>query len=153
MGRGRPLKYKTVEDLNAAIEAYFESAKPVYIRDETGKILENRFGLPMIESWNRPTVTGLSLWLGFSNRHALLEYQGRKDFQHVVSRAKAKIEESLEQELRDPANRPQGAIFVLKNMRSGWRENVDLTHSGGTDPVQLKVAVDFVKPEATDGGQ
>lgn len=90
--KGRPLKYKKPEDLEKAINAYFEKT----IQDEI-------------------TITGLCLDLKIS-RQLLLDYQNRDGYKEIVEMAKLRVENAYELSLRK--NGRAGDIFALKNM--GW---------------------------------
>ena len=70
--------------------------------------------------------TGLALYLGFTDRHALIEYGERPAFAHVVKRARALIEAEYEQKLE--RDRPTGAIFALKQV--GWADTQRLDVRG-----------------------
>jgi hypothetical protein len=67
MKAGRPLKYKTVEELQEAIDAYF-ALNP-----------------------ERPTVTGLALHLGFHSRKSFYNYEERPEFSQPIKNALNKI--------------------------------------------------------------
>lgn len=118
---GRPLKYKTVAELEAAIDAYFEQCKG-HPLEVNGEPIYDKYGQPVIVDVHPPTVTGLALYLGFSSRQALLNYQGRKQFNDTIMRGKARVEAYAEERLfdRDGAN---GAKFSLVNNFSGWSNN------------------------------
>lgn len=121
---GRPLKYKTVEELQAAIDAYFEHCGGEILRDDDGTPAFNKFGQPVIINDKPPTVTGLALSLGFNSRQALLNYQVKKQFNDTITRAKARCEEYAETRLfdRDGFN---GARFSLTNNFKGWSDKPD----------------------------
>ena len=109
----RPLKYKTVDELQAAIDQYFEDCKGKPLLDDDGNAVTDKHGNPIIVGMKPPTVTGLALALGFASRQALLNYQGKKQFNDTITRAKARCEEYAEGRLfdRDGSN---GAQFSLK---------------------------------------
>lgn len=110
---GRPLKYKTVDELQAAIDQYFENCKGEPIVDDDGNVLTNKNGQPIIIGAQPPTVTGLALALGFTSRKALLDYQGRKAFCNTITRAKSRCEAYAEGRLFD-RDGSRGAEFSLK---------------------------------------
>ena len=118
---GRPLRYKTVAELEAAIDAYFEQCKG-HPLEVDGEPVYDKYGQPVIVDVHPPTVTGLALHLGFTSRKALLDYQGRKAFCNTITRAKARVEAYTEERLfdRDGVN---GAKFSLVNNFSGWSSN------------------------------
>lgn len=116
----RPLKYKTVAELQAAIDQYFDGCRGRPLLDDAGKAVCDKYGVPIVVDAHPPTVTGLALALGFSSRQALLNYQGKKQFHDTITRAKARCEEYAESRLydRDGAN---GAKFSLEyNFR--WQQ-------------------------------
>lgn len=122
---GRPAFYKTAEELQAAIDSFFASCVPKYLKDDKGQLIFDKHGNPIILERNPPTVTGLALHLGFTTRQALLNYQGKRAFVDTVTRAKLKIEHFQETCLYDPALRPQGPIFALKNF--GWKDTMGVS--------------------------
>jgi hypothetical protein len=99
---GRPPKYKTPEEMQEAIDAYFAECK------------ENKEHL---------TVTGLALALDLT-RQGLIEYSQKKDgeFSDTVKRAKLKVENYIEKKLFD-AN-ATGSIFNLKN-NFDWKDKTE----------------------------
>lgn len=127
----RPLRYKTVDELQAAIDQYFVNCEGQPMLDEEGKPCVDKHGVPIIIGEKAPTVTGLALALGFSTRQSLLNYQGRKQFLDTIMRAKARCEEYAEMRLydRDGSN---GAQFSLK-YNFGW----DTTRQNCTEEVQI----------------
>ena len=110
----RPLKYKTVDALQAAIDAYFEDCQGKPLLDEDGSAVTDKYGEPVIIGAHPPTVTGLALSLGFTGRQALLNYQGRKQFMDTITRAKARCEEYAESRLFD-RDGARGAQFSLEH--------------------------------------
>ena len=139
---GRPLKFKTVKELEEKIDAYFKSCweqkidmwgNPVFVKDKDGKKTDEKV---MVQS--RPyTITGLAVALGTS-RQTLLEYQGEVDgrgenldpeFADAIKRAKEMCHEFAESALFK--GNAAGPIFNLKN-NYGWKEKteVDLTSKG-----------------------
>ena len=128
MSPGRPPFYTTVEELQAKIDEYFDSCKPTYI-ERNGELVLDKNNHPIIESMNPPTVTGLAFALGFTSRQALINYQEREPFVDTVTRAKLRIEKFVEGKLFDPAIRPQGPIFALKNL--GWRDASEVAVTQG----------------------
>ena len=118
---GRPLMYKTKEELQEKIDEYFESCKGTVLHDAEGNVLTNKYGAPLTVCEKPLTITGLALALGFNSRQALLNYQGRKEFNDTILRAKARVEQYAEERLfdKDGAN---GAKFSLANNFEGWKE-------------------------------
>lgn len=110
----RPLKYKTVEELQVAIDAYFTECEGKPLLDGDGKAVTDKYGELVIVGARPPTVTGLALALGFTGRQALLNYQGRKQFMDTITRAKARCEAYAEERLFD-RDGARGAQFSLEH--------------------------------------
>lgn len=102
---GRPLKFKTPEELQEKIDAYYEWAK---------------------ENKKHITITGLA-WFLDTNRQTLIRYEDEDSellksvdddvkvkFRDTIKRAKARIEMEYEETLYNK-NSAVGGIFVLKN--------------------------------------
>ena len=85
---GRPPIYKTIEE---KIESYFKECEGRPLTDAAGEVVLNKYGSPIIIDRKPPTVTGLALALGFASRQALLNYQGKKQFNDTITRAKSRI--------------------------------------------------------------
>lgn len=126
-------KYKSVKQLEDAIEAYFESCKGEIVRDKDGNPMLYK-GRPVRDGAHPPTVTGLAYALGLKSRQALLNYQGRKMFHDTVTRAKMRIETYTEERLFDQGG-VNGAKFSLMNNFKGWSEGSEKASEG--DGVQI----------------
>ena len=99
---GKPPKYKTTEELQSAIDAYFEACG---------------------ENGEPYTVTGLALALGFSDRQSLYDQEDRGDeYSCIVKRARLRVEQGYELALFGKSY--GGAIFALKNM--GWKDKTEV---------------------------
>lgn len=122
MKTGRPLKYKTNEELEKAIDAYFNNCEGTILKDKDENAVCDKYGQPVIINRRPPTVTGLALALGFTSRQALLNYQAKKQFVDTITRAKARCEEYTEARLFD-RDGAMGAKFSLTNNFKGWREH------------------------------
>lgn len=117
---GRPPKYTSVKEIEEKIETYFENCKGRVLMVD-GEVVTNKYGDPIIVDSHPPTVTGLALALGFESRQGLLNYQAKKEYSAVITRAKSRIEAYVEERLfdKDGAN---GAKFSLQNNFRGWNE-------------------------------
>lgn len=111
---GRPLKYKTPEAMQEAIDAYFHDC-------EFGEDGNPR------EHIKPPTVSGLAYYLGFLDRKAISEYGLRDEFSDTIKKARMRIEQYLETRLT--SNAVAGIIFNLKN-NFGWKDKSEIEHSG-----------------------
>lgn len=118
---GRPPMYKSVEEIEEKIEAYFRECEGTPLTDKDGFPMLDKYGNPIIYGQRPLTVTGLALALGFTTRLSLLNYQAKPEFMNTITRAKTYIERYAEERLydKDGAN---GAKFSLANNFEGWRE-------------------------------
>lgn len=125
MPAGRPLKFKSVKELEDKISAYFSE-------------------VPMNE-W---MITGLAVFLD-CDRDTLLNYQDKPEYFGTIKKAKTKIEMSYEKRLIEKAR--AGDIFALKNF--GWKDekSIDHTTKGEKlyDPSQIK---SIAERAVSDGG-
>lgn len=102
---GRPLKYKTKEELQEAIDNYFI----------------------MCDEQKRPyTITGLGLAVGL-DRKQLLEYGEREEFFNTIKEAKLKIHNFAEEHLYC-SGIATGVIFNLKN-NFGWQDKTEVNNN------------------------
>jgi len=104
---GRPLKFKTVEELQESIDKYFSMA------DEQDEPI---------------TITGLALALD-TTRETLCDYGGKDQYSDTIKKAKLKVENAYEKRLVRRGN--GGDIFALKNF--GWvdKSSQELTGANG----------------------
>ena len=122
---GRPRIFDTPEQFDAKVQEYYNNC---------------------IESNEPVTWTGLALYLGFSSRQSIDEYQKYKGFSDSVKRAKLLVELAYEKRLL--GNNATGPIFVLKNM--GWSDKQELDV---TQKSTVKVSADMSPQEAAKAYQ
>jgi len=139
---GRPLKYKTAEEMQAGIDEYFELCQPKPMIDEEGNVYKDKSGNPIIEL-NPPTITGLALHLGFESRTSMYDYEQKSEFMYTLRRARMKCENWLERNGLSGNTPPTMAIFALKNY--GWSDKQEIEHSGNADK-PLQIIINGVKP-------
>lgn len=101
-GRGRPMLWDSAEELEAAIDEYFEIRKK-----------EKR----------PPLMSGLAVHLGV-DRKTLVNYSHREEFFPTIKRARARIEEAMEEGALTGQLNPTVTIFSMKN-------NFGYTNDGG----------------------
>ena len=95
---GRPAHYETPDELHKKCIAFFDFC---------------------IDKGEKATITGLSLYLGFSSRSSLDDYEKRSDeFSYIIKRSKLAVENSYE------LNGQTIDIFALKQM--GWKDKSEV---------------------------
>jgi hypothetical protein len=108
---GRFPMYKTPEEMQVKIDAYFNRIKRIK---------------------EPATITGLHLALDLFDRNTLYDYEQKEDFARVIKQAMKRVEHAYEKKLQ--SQYVAGAIFALKNM--GWKDknetdlNLNLPVSG-----------------------
>jgi len=121
---GRPRKFKSVEEMATAIEAYFEKCdrreRPVEDH-KSGRVTYVPCPMPY-------TMSGLAETIGMSRRR-LLDYNERtdeygKEFRPTIKAAREHVERNLEERLYDGVGYGPGHIFGLKN-NYDWRDTHD----------------------------
>ena len=106
---GRPNKFKSVEEMQKAIDNYFKEC----------------------DANERPyTISGLAYALD-TTRRTLLDYEENDDFSHTIKKAKAKIEQFVEERLF-VGNNTAGVIFNLKN-NYNWKDKQEIEADVNTD--------------------
>ena len=94
---GRPLKFKTVKELEDKIEDYLKTTPK--------------------EEW---TITGLAIALD-TFRSVLCDYEDKDEYSNTIKKAKQMIENSYELDLKKSGR--TGTIFALKNFN--WKDKVE----------------------------
>lgn len=87
---------------------------------EDGTIATDKYGQPVILGKRPPTVTGLALALGFTQRKSLIDYAKREGFADIIAMAKSRVEMYCEERLFD-RDGVKGAMFSLQN-NFGWAQ-------------------------------
>jgi hypothetical protein len=130
---GRPLKFKSVEELQEKINDYFENCD----NHETTFVTKEREVLQIPDS--KPyTITGLALWLD-TTRETLLDYENKDEFSDTIRKAKLKCENYAEESLWKPKI-ASGVIFNLIN-NYGWAnkaENKTELTGANNGPLEFK---------------
>lgn len=107
---GRPPYYDTPEQLELAIDAYFDGLE---VKNESGIVVRTR----------PPTTAGLAIGLGFCDRQSLYDQLNREpDFSCPIKKALTYIESFHEENLVS-GRVPTGSIFWMKN--HGWKDHAD----------------------------
>jgi len=133
---GRPLKFKTVEELQKKIDAYFDSCwEERDIRNTEGAVL----GKQKVQTMPY-TITGLALALD-TTRETLMDYEEKDGYSDTIKMAKLRCQNFAEQQLFTGKN-AAGPIFALKNY--GWRDKIEneLTGKDGKDLIPENTNLD-----------
>lgn len=109
---GKPRMYKTPEEMQQKIDAYFSSCEFHYKTDDQGRLILNGSGQPIKEGGCPPTLTGLQNALGFRSRQTMLNYRGRREFRDMLLLARSRCEQYAEERLFD-RDGYFGAAWVL----------------------------------------
>ena len=109
---GRPLKFKSVAELETKINAYFED-KDTFPH----------------------TVSGLAYWLG-CDRKTLINYEEKERFFPTIKKAKTRIEAEIEQKALTGYYNPTFSIFNLKN-NFDWKDKQEDTSIKGNIKVEI----------------
>lgn len=142
---GRPLAFKTVEELDVAIQGYFDMCDPHQenrlVDSGVNERGETIFLTRKVMTEQQPyTVSGLARALGIS-RETLVQYKKSDRFSDSVLLAYDRCHEWAEKALYSKS--ATGAAFSLKN-NWGWRDKQEIDHTtkgqampllGGTTPM------------------
>lgn len=131
---GRPLLFKTAEDLEMAIQTYFDMCDP-HIEERMVKTGSNQkdetiWGKRKVMTEQKPYVlSGLARALGV-DRKTLLNYSNRAEYFPTVEAARIRCEEYAESQLF--VGNSNGAKFNLTNNYENWvdKQAVDHTTKG-----------------------
>lgn len=128
---GRPLKYKTVEALETAIEEYFQlqdnRIQQVYSAKQDA-VLEMVNPAPY-------TMSGLARAMGI-DRDTLINYASKEEYFGAIKAARERVHEDVEQRLME--KQATGAIFNLKN-NFGWKDKTETDITSGGNPIQIYI--------------
>lgn len=144
---GRPLAFKSVEELESAINAYFDMQDP-HLEDRMVESGMNEKGETIflrrkVMTQQKPyTMSGLALALGV-NRRTLLDYSKKDQFSPTLEAAKARCESYAESQLFGPfAN---GAKFNLINnyrdKHQDWSDKQEVDHTSAGERIQAAPVV------------
>jgi hypothetical protein len=132
---GRPLKFKSVKELQKKIEDYFESCFELKWfdedkRDEEGEKIKDAKGNNKKVHIQKKvlvkpiSITGLAIYLNTS-RETLLDYQEKDEFSDTIKRAKDYCHNYVENGVLNGKINPAAGIFNLKN-NYGWKDKTEV---------------------------
>ena len=125
MAGGRPAFYTSAARLQRKIDAYFKNCPDFIVISAFDK---NSGDFVTYKKYT-PTISGLVLFLGFSDRKSFYEYENKPEFSHTIKNARERIANEYEKQLWN--DKCTGAIFALKNL--GWKDSAEITHNSGED--------------------
>lgn len=128
---GRPLTFKTVEELKSVIDEYFDfcDSRIKEIHTKEGDVIAITHPAPY-------TMSGLARRLDIS-RDTLVNYSNRELFSDTIKEARDRVQEDIETRLMETSNQ-SGAIFNLKN-NFGWKDKREVEHDVNLDKTREKI--------------
>lgn len=138
---GRPLIFKTPEEMQKVIDEYFDwcDNRGIEKVDDDGK----RY---MIASPAPYTMSGLARRLGM-DRRTLVDYTERDEFLPTLKAARERVHEDVETRLME--KQATGAIFNLKN-NFGWKDESKTDITSGGDKIGQVVGFNYVVPDGSN---
>ena len=109
---GRKPTFRSAEEMQEKIDAYFASCEPELLRDGDGTPMLNKNGEPVYVGGRPMTIQGLALALGFTSRQSLINYKAKREFVDTVTRARLRVEQYAAERLFD-RDAQRGAQFTL----------------------------------------
>lgn len=161
-GYGRPRIYDDTEEnaikVSELVDDYFvwiqgeegerEEEFPVYETLDSGAKIQTGTKKEMVKYWIRrpepPTVTGLTLHLGFADKSTLYDYSKREYFSHSIKKGLSQIEKFHEIKT-SYGDKCTGNIFVLKNF--GWRDSSHVDHTTDGKAMNQDIKVEIVRSD------
>lgn len=135
---GRPPIYdrsnpEDVEKVKLLAEDYFNYIKGEYeeYEGDDGEVMRKT-----IRPGEYPTVTGLTLHLGFADKSTLYDYAKKEEFSHPIKRALTRIEQFHEFRAAE-GDKCTGNIFVLKNF--GWFDTMKTDHTTNGKDINFSI--------------
>ena len=136
---GRPPIHTDPEEVGRLVQDYFQwiegefEDKIIEVEDEEGKKVKETRRI-WIRKPEPPTITGLTLHLGFAHKSSLYDYAEKKEFSDYIKRGISRIEKYHEIQTAY-GDKCTGNIFILKNF--GWKDSQSIDHTTKGDKVQV----------------
>ena len=138
---GRPLKFKSVEELQKKIDEYFATTGT-----KTKKVFSKRLGDVIdIEYYEPATICNLALFLDV-DRDTLLNYGKREEYFGTIKKAKARVESNIEYGGLMGYLPPATNIFNLKN-NFGWVDKQEVDHQSKGEKIGVIVYLPELKED------
>jgi len=120
---GRPLIFKSVEELSKKIDEYFDYCDNRLVQGYDNKTNE-QFAYISPEPY---TMSGLAYYLGI-DRKTLINYCDKNEFFHTVKKARDRVEMDIDRRLNDKREFTPGLIFNLKN-NFDWKDKTEVDNN------------------------
>lgn len=142
---GREVTFTTPKQFIQQVDEYFtQCTTPQPLTDSQGNPIFNKDGT-IATYTTTPTQSGLARFLGFKHRSYLYDYENKPLYSSAVKYARNRLAEYLEGQALTCKN-PSGAIFLLQNLRDGWKDAKYIEHN---DKAPKIAVVQFInKPQA-----
>jgi len=128
--RGRPLVFKSVEDLKKKIDEYFD-----WCNNRTMAVYDKTSGQEIMIIHPAPyTMSGLARRLGV-DRRTIVNYSKKDDFFLTIREARERVHEDVETRMLETRNE-RGAMFSLKN-NFDWKERTETDVTSGGKPIPI----------------
>ncbi|BFP39512.1 hypothetical protein FGF1_03570 [Flavobacteriaceae bacterium GF1] len=135
---GRPPIHTDPKAVETLIQDYFEWIQGEQEEKEVTEQVHTEDGTKEVKKkvmeWVRmpepPTVTGLTLHLGFADKSTLYDYKKKDEFSHSIKSAISRIEKFHEIAIAQ-GDKCTGNIFALKNF--GWKDKSEVDHNIKTE--------------------
>lgn len=123
---GRPLIFKTPEELQEVIDEYFD-----YCDNKTKEMHSEKLGDMIVPDPEPYAMSGLAYRLGV-DRKTLTEYSHRDEFFPTIKKARSRIEADVERRMNGKDTFTPGLIFNAKN-NFDWHDKTEVEQTGTMD--------------------
>jgi hypothetical protein len=146
-------KYRSVDELEKAIDKYFADCDERPVLDKDGTQITDKHGNPMFYPGKPYTMSDLAESLGIT-RQTLLNYSEKDDYFAPILHAREKVQGYAERRLYDKDG-CNGAKFSLINNHKdgGWADKQEFGITANdlpTDPEQLRLQLKQALSELTE---
>ena len=128
-GVGRPLLFKTPEELQEKIDSYFKECK-----SNKGEIVTKDGNIIKVNQPLNPTIAGLAYALGV-DRQTVYNYESKDQFFDTIKTARDYIISQIENKLMNSSGNVTGPIFLAKNY--GYTDNRHVTQESTVKIVEI----------------
>ena len=116
---GRPAKFDTPEQMQEAVDAYFDEC------DNHKATVWKNGRLAKVSAPEPYTMTALAMALGFESRRSLADYNKKNKFSPTIKKARMRVEVSVEKRMLTSNGVVAGVIFNAKN-NFGWVDKTEI---------------------------